>query len=143
MGAEPPNEPGLRVTSRLTIPERELTWRFVASGGPGGQHANTANTRAEVVFDITASEVLGEADRARLLEAFGPRVRVVSSEGRSQWRNRQDARERLAQRLAEALRPRRSRRPSRPGRGAVERRLRAKRQQAERKQQRRFRPGQD
>jgi ribosome-associated protein len=134
---------GLRVNQRLVIPDNELTWRFVASGGPGGQHANTANTRAEVVFDIAASAVLSDADRARLLDTFGPRLRVVSSEGRSQWRNRQDARERLAGRLADALRTRRARRPSRPGRGAVERRIRAKKQRSERKEQRRYRPGQD
>jgi ribosome-associated protein len=135
--------PGLRVNQRLVIPEQELVERFVTSGGPGGQHANTAHTRVELVFDIATSTALGDADRARLLEAFGPRLRVVSAEGRSQWRNRQDARDRLAERLAEALRPRRARRPSRPGRGAVERRIRAKKQRSERKRERRYRPGQD
>lgn len=134
---------GVRVNRRLSIPERELQWLFSASGGPGGQHANTANTRVELVFDIEGSEVLTDRDRSTLVAAFGPRLRVVSSEGRSQWRNRQVARQRLAERLAEALRPRRPRRPTRPGRGAVERRLRAKKQRSAKKKDRGYRPGQE
>ena len=138
-----PEDPsgGLRVNQRLVIPERELAWSFDASGGPGGQHANTANTRVELVFDVEASTVLSDTDRARLLDRIGPRVRVVVGDARSQWRNRQEARERLAQRVAEALRTPRLRRPSRPGRGAVERRLEAKRLQSQRKRERRYRPG--
>jgi ribosome-associated protein len=130
---------GLRVNRRIVIPEAELVWRFVASGGPGGQHANTANTRAEVTFDIAASPSLGERDRARLVAAFGPRLRVVSREGRSQRRNRQVARQRLADRLARALVAPPTRQATRPGRGAVERRLREKRQRSERKAERRYR----
>jgi ribosome-associated protein len=134
---------GVRVNRALVIPERELEWRFAAAGGPGGQHANTANTRVELVFDIEASSVLSDADRVRLVQLFGPRLRIVSAEGRSQWRNRQVARQRLAERLAEALRPRRTRRPTRPGRGAVERRIQEKKQQAAKKRERRYRPGHD
>jgi ribosome-associated protein len=134
---------GVRVNRGLVIPERELEWRFAAAGGPGGQHANTANTRVELVFDIEASSVLSEAERVRLVQVFGPRLRIVSAEGRSQWRNRQVARQRLAERLAEALRPRRTRRPTRPGRGAVERRIQEKKQQAAKKRERRYRPGHD
>lgn len=137
------DDEGVRVNRRLVIPERELEWRFDPSGGPGGQHANTANTRVELTFDVVASAVLDDADRQVLLAAVGPRLRVVASEARSQWRNRQVARQRLAERLAEALTPRRARRPTRPGRGAVERRIRAKRQRSERKQARRYQPGQD
>lgn len=134
---------GIRVNRRLVIPERELEWRFASSGGPGGQHANTANTRVELVFDIEASPTLGESDRQRLLAEFGPRVRIVSSEGRSQYRNRQAARRRLAERLSDALTPRRVRRPTRPSRGSVERRIQAKKQRSDRKRNRSYRPGQD
>lgn len=134
---------GIRVNRGLVIPERELEWRFAASGGPGGQHANTANTRAELVFDVEASPSLSDTDRARLLDAFGPRLRIVSSEGRSQWRNRQVARQRLAERLAEALTPRRRRRPTRPSRGSIERRIKAKKQRSDRKRERGYRPGQE
>ncbi|MGH9150103.1 MAG: aminoacyl-tRNA hydrolase, partial [Acidimicrobiales bacterium] len=66
----------LRVSRTCRIPHAELEWRFSASGGPGGQHANTANTRAEVRFDVAASASLGPRQRARLLARLGPVVRV-------------------------------------------------------------------
>lgn len=123
----------LRVNDRLSIPAAELQWRFGPSGGPGGQHANTANTRAELVFEIAESMVLTDRDRDRLDRAFGPRLRVVVDETRSQSRNKDLALARMAERLAEALRPPRVRRATRPGRGAKERRLEAKRQRSQRK----------
>lgn len=125
------------VVPGLTIPASELTWRFGPSGGPGGQHANTANTRAELVFEITDSPSLSDEHRSRLEAVFGPRLRVVVDETRSQSRNRDMAIARLSERLATELRPKRKRRPTRPGRGAKERRLRAKRQHSERKARRR------
>ena len=69
----------LRVTRTCVIAPDELEWRFTGSGGPGGQHANTSNTRVELVFDIAGSESLGPRQRARLLERLGPRVRVVAN----------------------------------------------------------------
>ena len=110
-----PGQP-LRVTRSCVIPPDELEWRFSGSGGPGGQHANTSNTRVELVFDIAASESLGPRQRARLLERLGPRVRVVASERRSQLQNRELALERLRDRIANALHiepPRVATRPSR------------------------------
>ena len=101
----------LRVTRSCSIPLSELEWRFSASGGPGGQHANTANTKAEVRFDIANSSSLGPRQRARLLERLGPSLRVVASDERSQLRNRELALDRLRSRLAEALRIDRERRP--------------------------------
>jgi ribosome-associated protein len=127
----------LRVTSSLAIPLGELSWRFTGSGGPGGQHANTANTRVEVVFDVAGSPSLGPRQRARLLERFGDSVRVVASDERSQARNRALALDRLKERLADALHVTPHRRPTRPTRGSTERRLDAKRRQSERKRQRR------
>src|SRR5438270_11638522 len=79
----------LRVTRTCRIPLDELEWRFSASGGPGGQHANTSNTRAEVRFDVAGSPSLGPRQRARLLARGGPTGRVVASDERSQGRNRQ------------------------------------------------------
>jgi ribosome-associated protein len=130
----------LRVTSHLTIPLDELEWRFSGSGGPGGQHANTANTRVELVFDVAGSPSLGPRQRARLLEQFGPTIRVVASDERSQVRNRALALDRLAERLAQALRPVTPRRPTRPTAGSRQRRLNEKRQQSERKRRRRDGP---
>src|ERR1700736_2097365 len=94
----------LRVSRGLAIPVDELSWRFSSSGGPGGQHANTSNTRVELLFDVAGSPSLGPRQRARLLEKLGPVVRVVASDERSQARNRELALERLAERLAGALR---------------------------------------
>jgi ribosome-associated protein len=125
----------------MRIPDAELEWRFTGSGGPGGQHANTANTRVEVIFDIAASGSLDEPVRQRLLAALGPRVRVVCSTSRSQRRNRNEARRLLEQRLADALRRPPSRRPTRPGRGAVERRLADKRRRSDTKARRRWQSG--
>ena len=109
----------LRVAPGLVIPADELRWHFDTSGGPGGQHANRSATRVELAFDLAASPAVPEALRARLLERLGARapggvVRVVVDESRSQWRNRQTARRRLAALLAEAGRVPRRRRPTRP-----------------------------
>ncbi len=119
------------------IPSSELEWRFSASGGPGGQHANTANTRVELVFDIAGSGVLGPRQRARLIEKLGSGLRIVVSDERSQARNRQLALERLAERLDEALRVDTPRRPTVPTRASRERRLRAKQLRSTRKLDRR------
>jgi ribosome-associated protein len=130
----------LRVNGGLRIPESELRWRFSRSGGPGGQHANTSDTRAEVRFDIAGSPSLGPRQRARLLERFGPEVRVVASDERSQARNRALAQRRLAERLADGLRVDPDRRATRPTKASVTRRLEAKRRQSARKADRRRPP---
>jgi ribosome-associated protein len=126
----------LAVTPTLRIRLDELEWRFSGSGGPGGQHANTANTRAEVRFDVALSPSLDEAQRERLLERLGPVVRVVVSDERSQARNRDLALTRLADRLAAALQVSTPRRPTRPTPAARRRRLADKRRRAARKRDR-------
>jgi ribosome-associated protein len=132
------DDPGqLRVSPTLVIPLTELTWRFSRSGGPGGQHANTSDTRVEVRFDIAGSPTLGPRQRARLQERFGAEVRVVASDERSQARNRDLALRRLGERLAAALRVEAPRRPTRPTKASVRRRLDAKRRQAGKKAERR------
>jgi ribosome-associated protein len=130
----------LRVSPTLVIPLAELTWRFSRSGGPGGQHANTADTKVEVRFDVVASPSLGPRQRARLRERLGDEVRVVVSDERSQARNRDLALTRLASRLAGALRLETPRRPTRPTKASVRRRLEDKRRQANRKAERRRPP---
>ena len=131
----------VRVTSALRIPVSELQFRFTPSGGPGGQHANKVATRVELRYDVAGSPSLGPHQRARLLERLGPEVRVVADDERSQLRNRQLAVDRLRDRLAAALRVEKSRRPTRPTKGAKERRLADKRKLSERKRNRR--PGLD
>jgi ribosome-associated protein len=139
----PPAPPTLRVTPTCVVRMDEFDWRFSTSGGPGGQHVNTSNTRAEVRFDIANSPSLGPRQRARLLERLGPEVRVVASDERSQLRNRELALERLRARLAEALRVETPRRPTKPTKAAKQRRLEEKRHRSETKRRRQGRVERD
>jgi ribosome-associated protein len=133
----------LRVTRTCEIPLDELEWRFTGSGGPGGQHANTSNTRVEVSFDVAGSPSLGPRQQARLLERLGPTVRVVASDSRSQVRNRELALDRLRSRLADALRIPKPRRATSPTKAAKERRLAAKKRRSEVKRRRQTPPNDD
>lgn len=130
------------VTRTCRIPLEELEWRFTASGGPGGQHANTANTKVDLRFDVGASPSLGPRQKARLLERIGPVVRVVVDDERSQARNRQLAIDRLRSRLADALRVPTPRHPTRPSAAARRARVESKRRRGEIKRTR-ARPGTD
>ena len=127
----------LYVNDEVEIPGTELIVRTSRSTGSGGQHANVTDSRVEVSFDIAGSPTLPEWARARLLERLGSRVTAVAQDERSQLRNREIARSRLAQRLRAALERPRSRRPTRPGPAARERRLDSKRRLSQRKQGRR------
>ena len=126
----------LRVSRGLTISLSEIEWRFSTSGGPGGQHANRASTRVEARFNVARSSSIGPRQRARLVERLGECVRVVVSEERSQLRNREIAMERLAERLAAALKVTVPRRPTQPSAAARQRRLEGKRRRSELKQSR-------
>jgi ribosome-associated protein len=117
----------LRITRSCAIAADELEWRFTASGGPGGQHANTSNTKVELRFDVASSPSLGPRQRARLLERLGPVVRVTASERRSQHQNRELAIERLQARLAAALHIDPKRVSTKPSRAAKKRRIDDKR----------------
>ena len=125
------------------IPERELAWRFSRSSGPGGQSVNTADSRVELSLDVARTTALGPVQRARVLERLSRRLvegvlTVKASEHRSQLRNREAALERMAKTLAAALAPPPPRRrPTRPTRGAVERRLADKKRRARTKRLRR------
>jgi ribosome-associated protein len=127
----------LYVNEEVEIPGAELIVRTSRSTGAGGQHANVTDSRVEVSFDIASSSSLPEWARSRLLERLGPRVSAVAQDERSQLRNREIARSRLAERLRAALERPRARRPTRPGPAARERRLDSKRRQSQRKQARR------
>lgn len=111
------------------VPEGELMWRFSRSGGPGGQSVNTTDSRVELSFDVAGTAALSDVLKARALERLRARlvdgvVTIAASEYKSQWRNREAARERLAQLLREAIAPPpRKRRPTKPSKGSVRRRL--------------------
>jgi ribosome-associated protein len=137
------HRPGLRVTAAITIPESELSWRFSRSSGPGGQGVNTADSRVELVWDAAGSAVLSPLQRERLLDRLSGRLvggvlTITASEHRAQLRNRDAARARLVAVVADALRaPSPTRRPTKPSRGAKERRLEAKQRRTDLKQLRR------
>ena len=74
----------LRVTRSVVIPERELTWRFSRSSGPGGQSVNTADSRVELSLDVAGTSALGPVQRARVLErlAVGGDRADLAADGR-------------------------------------------------------------
>ncbi|NHD18704.1 MULTISPECIES: alternative ribosome rescue aminoacyl-tRNA hydrolase ArfB [Actinopolyspora] len=124
----------LRVNRRVTIPASELVERFSRSSGPGGQHVNTTETRVELSVDLRGSRALTEQQREHALSRLSGRLSgggvltVAADRERSQVANRKQARLRLAEMLAEALRPApQPRRRSGPSAGAKRRRLEDKR----------------
>jgi ribosome-associated protein len=127
----------IRVTRSVSIDPDEIELRTSRSSGPGGQHANTAETRVEAVFDVEASPSLTTAQKQRVVARVGPVVRAVAQDERSQARNRELATERLVTQLREALRVPRRRVATKPSAEARERRLEAKRRRAEVKRLRR------
>ena len=124
------------------LADAPLTMRAARAGGPGGQHVNTTDSAVTIGVAV-ADLALDDDQRAQLAERLRSRISAAgvltasAQDERSQHQNRRIARERLARMIGEALRPRVPRRPTRPGRGAVERRLDEKRQTAARKRTRR------
>jgi ribosome-associated protein len=133
----------LAVNRFLSIPRSELVVRATRSGGAGGQHVNTSSTRVEVIWNVPASSVLFDDQRATIMHALRTRLsavgdlRVVASDTRSQRQNRALAEQRLAEIVRRALIVKKTRKQTRPTRSAVERRLAEKKLQSRRKQDRR------
>lgn len=127
----------------IEITEGELSWRFSRSSGPGGQSVNTTDSRAELTFDLAGSPSIPEHLRARALARLehrlvGGELTIAASEYRSQHRNREAARARLVDVLTGALAPPAPRRrPTKPSRGAKERRLAGKKRRSQVKSMRR------
>ena len=127
---------------RFAVPEDELSWRFSRSSGPGGQHVNTSDTRVELTWSLSRSAALSDAEKQLATRRLQHRMvdgnlTVVSSQYRSQHRNREAARVRLEELVAHALVPPKPRRATTPSRASVERRLDAKRRRGELKRSRR------
>jgi ribosome-associated protein len=133
----------VRIRDGLVIPARELTLRYVRAGGPGGQNVNKVASKAVLRFRVRDSPSLTVADRERILLRLAARLTgdgeliLTSGVYRDQSRNREAVLGRLAAVLAAALRRPRPRRPTRPSKGAVERRLAQKRARSDRKRERR------
>lgn len=138
---------GLPITGGPVIPFGELLFTYGRSPGPGGQHVNKTNTRAQLRFDLARSPSLSDEQKRRARSRLASRLTseghllLHSSQTRSQVRNREDCLQRLAQLLAEALRPPPPpRRRTRPGRAAVARRLDSKNRKSQKKGLRRRPP---
>ena len=122
----------LPVNDRLVIPADELDVSYARSGGPGGQHVNTTDTRVRLRFALSRTTVLGDEVRARLSAAAGPWLThdgdllITCDTSRSRLQNLEEARERLAQAIRAALVRPKPRRPTRPTRGSQQRRLETK-----------------
>ncbi|MEZ6060392.1 MAG: alternative ribosome rescue aminoacyl-tRNA hydrolase ArfB [Planctomycetaceae bacterium] len=136
----------LTVTDTIQIPDTEFSFSFARSGGPGGQNVNKVNSKAILHWNVTQSPSLPQAVKERFLERFRRRlttdgILVLNSQRyRDQGRNVLDCMEKLRALILEAAVTPKKRRPTKPGKGAQQRRLQNKRQQSEKKQSRR-RPG--
>ncbi len=134
--------------SRWLPPEAELSEKFILTGGPGGQHVNRTESGVQLSFDVNASDSLTNEVRARLIRLAGSRVdsagvlTIEARSHRSQHRNREDARRRLAELIERAHQRPRKRIATRPSRAAKKKRLEGKRKRSRIKQTRR-KPGLD
>ena len=130
----------LPIDHRLTLPGELLSWTAVRASGPGGQNVNKVSSKVELRFDLEASELFDPATKERLralagakLDAEG-KIVVRSDKTRDQPRNLEDAREKLKALILQALHVPKARKPTKPSRGAVRRRLEDKRRQGDKKQ---------
>ena len=139
----------LVVNARLQIPGKELALSFARSAGPGGQHVNKVSSKAVLRWNVANSDSLPVEVRTRFLQRFAQRINnlgeivLSSDQHREQPRNIQACYDKLRQLIVAVEHAPQPRKPTRPSRGAVQRRLQSKRRTAERKQRRRFRPGND
>jgi len=132
----------MRVTRTITIDEAEISERFVHASGPGGQNVNKVATAVELRFDVAHCRSLPAAVKTRLAVLAGRRLSgegvlvIAAQRFRSQARNREDARHRLAELIRAAAAPPKIRRATRPTRASKERRLDEKKKQGQRKRER-------
>ena len=133
----------IRITEEITIRENEIQEDFILSSGPGGQNVNKVATAVKLRFDAARSPSLPEEVRDRLIHLAGKRLTeegvivIDARRFRSQDKNRQDARERLAALIRQAVERPKPRRKTRPTAASKERRLEDKRRRSQIKRVRR------
>ena len=138
MGREP-----IRVTRSVSLDPDEIELRVSRSSGPGGQHANKAETRVTLLFDVASSPSLTDEQKALLLEKLQNRVdkagilQLHVQTFRSQSRNRDTAVARLQHLLQKALTPRKKRKRTKPSQAAKEERIAEKKRRSQVKEERR------
>lgn len=127
----------------IQIPDSELRWQFSRSSGPGGQHVNTSDTRVELRWSLPQTTVLSDNERARAQQVLSNRldddgfISITDATTRSQFRNRQSAKQRLEKLVSAAIVPPKNRRPARPSRSSIKAMSERKRQRSELKKLRR------
>lgn len=127
----------VQINRRFSVPRSELQFRASRSGGPGGQHVNTTSSRIQLSWDVAGSPSLSDRRRETLLARLAGRLdqegvlQLTVDTHRSQHRNREEAVDRLVALVGEALRPRKTRKPTRPPKASKEKRLRQKKQRGE------------
>lgn len=132
----------LRLSSKAVIPDHELEWQATRAQGAGGQHVNKNDTAVQLIFDIRASS-LPDFYKQRLLNCNdhrltdGGKLIIKSQESRSQFKNKQDALEKLREIIVEATKVQKKRRPTRPTRASQRRRMDNKSKHSDKKANRR------
>jgi ribosome-associated protein len=127
----------IQIPETISIPLSELTFRFSRSSGPGGQHANKAETRVELLFDVANSPSLTDAQRRRVMRRLSNRIdsygvlHVTSQATRSQTENRERTIEHFQVLLERALQPKKQRKRTKPSKSSQERRLEEKKQRSQ------------
>ena len=127
----------IRVTRSVVLPLSDIEYRTSRSSGPGGQHAQKTESRVEAVLEVEGTSALTDVQKRRVVARTGPVLRAIAQDERSQSRNKELATERLVGQLREALKVPRRRRPTKPSKAAVERRLEQKKRRSQLKRSRR------
>lgn len=132
----------VKITNSLTIPDEELDFTATRASGPGGQHVNKTSTSVTLRFDVAGSPSLSDHQRARLLTKLDNRITkdgvltITAQDTRSQLSNKELAVSRFAELLAEALKPAKRRKKTRPTLASKQRRLNTKKKRADIKKKR-------
>lgn len=128
---------------------KEIKYRTSRSSGAGGQNVNKVSTKVELLFNVDSSEVLTNSQKEKINKKLGNRINVEGvlllqcEETRSQLKNKQIAFTRFAELLKEALKPVKKRKPSKPSKSAIKKRLDNKKKHSDKKVSRRFKPNKD